>query len=445
MTEHELARFANYPGSAEGIPEYLRATVLRPVPPRAPVVPGSTPVVAFGDFRQAEVATLGINPSAAEFTANGQLLTGMRRRLATLQSLGLKSLHEATDEHVATVIADCVGYFHRHPYWRWFRPLEALLQQALGVSYLKATACHLDLVQWATNPVWGRLSDRAVRDELLVDGVEHLKRQLDSESVRVVLCNGRQVINRVVGFGLAPLEQVDELSFGGDGNCRLYSATSAGVRFLGWSTNLQSSFGVTREFRQRLAGWIATAVRTPHGEEAPSVSEAYVVQFPHPGPEHSPQDAVLPWNQGDHRRKFLVSKGVAEDADGQPKPGRYVFWGGWEAQSRVMERWPPRAGYRGTCTSPTGHRHRKDSGRTPTRGCSGTDSATATASNSPLVPTAMPPRCRSSRAARSCCSAARSMGSSPSIPCSSSPPPPDTSRRSRRARHGRGVHHLHLG
>lgn len=68
--------------------------------------------------------------------------------------------------------------------------------------------------------------------------------------------------------------------------------------------------------------------------------EVYVVQFPHPGGEHRPTGEFMPWNQGNHRRKFLVSDGVAQDADGQPRSGRYVFWGEWEAQSRVVRRWP---------------------------------------------------------------------------------------------------------
>ena len=37
------------------------------------------------------------------------------------------------------------------------------------------------------------------------------------------------------------------------------------------------------------------------------------VQFPHPGSEHTPRPArlgtVMPWNTGDHRRKFLRAHG----------------------------------------------------------------------------------------------------------------------------------------
>ena len=59
------------------------------------VVFGSTPVVSFGDFTKAKVATIGINPSSAEFmgksasaTLNGLLPEG-KKRLADAETLGL--------------------------------------------------------------------------------------------------------------------------------------------------------------------------------------------------------------------------------------------------------------------------------------------------------------------------------------------------------------------
>ena len=67
-------------------------------PPRdCDVVYGSTPVVSFGDFTKAKVATIGINPSSAEFmdksasaTSNGLLPEG-KKRLADAETLGLIS------------------------------------------------------------------------------------------------------------------------------------------------------------------------------------------------------------------------------------------------------------------------------------------------------------------------------------------------------------------
>jgi hypothetical protein len=110
--------------------------MVRRLPPEgSPVVPGSTPVVAFGDPARAEVATLGINPSAREFLQHGRLLTGAHRRLATLESLGAQRLDRLTEAQVATVVADCAIYFQRQPYRGWFDPLDELLRVGADASY----------------------------------------------------------------------------------------------------------------------------------------------------------------------------------------------------------------------------------------------------------------------------------------------------------------------
>lgn len=67
------------------------------------------------------------------------------------------------------------------------------------------------------------------------------------------------------------------------------------------------------------------------------------VQFPHPGREHRPQPpqvgTVMPWNVGDHRRKFLRAHGRYL-VDGREHAGAFAFWGEWEPQSRVVDAWP---------------------------------------------------------------------------------------------------------
>lgn len=246
----------------QGLPDYLRAMVRRSPPPRAPVVPGSTPVVAFGDPLSAEVATLGINPSAREFMEGGRLLAGGERRLATLQSLAARSVDQLTDDQVATVLHDCATYFERRPYRRWFDRLDELLRVGADASYYDGSACHLDLVQWATNPTWGKIADRGVRRALLADGTPHLRVLLAQGNVRLVLLNGRQVIDQVRALGLADLEEVGRLPLG-QGTCRLYKGTGGGIRWAGWSTNLQSSRGVSGAFKEALGAWLAGICAPP--------------------------------------------------------------------------------------------------------------------------------------------------------------------------------------
>jgi hypothetical protein len=231
------------------IPEYLARMACRPMP--APeVIHGTTPVLSFGDPRYAKVATLGINPSGREFMENGRLLTGRQRRLSTLESLGARNTEHLTEKQMRSIIDECGPYFRpdRNPYRRWFDVLVRVLQEGLGVSYYDGSACHLDLVQWATEPVWGGLCDRRVKQILLRESLPHLRNQLELGKVGLVVLNGREVLNQVSSVGLARLTSCGALRVG-TMSCSLYLGEGDGVRFAGWSTNLQSSRGVTAAFK----------------------------------------------------------------------------------------------------------------------------------------------------------------------------------------------------
>lgn len=48
----------------------------------------------------------------------------------------------------------------------------------------------------------------------------------------------------------------------------------------------------------------------------------------------------MPWNEGPHRRKFLQAPGRLLGPDGNVRQTDVVFWGEYEAASRVTRRWP---------------------------------------------------------------------------------------------------------
>jgi hypothetical protein len=65
-----------------------------------------------------------------------------------------------------------------------------------------------------------------------------------------------------------------------------------------------------------------------------------LVQFLHPGGEHSPDDPRLTfrsWNRGNHKRMFLKSPGQYMDG-AAARDAEVFFWGEWEAQSRIIAR-----------------------------------------------------------------------------------------------------------
>jgi len=238
----------------------LEDRLRRAPPPNSQAVAGSTPVPAFGDFRVARVATLGLNPSKAEFLSRkGQLLVGKDARFVSLPAAGVPSLHDAPHEALVKVLDGTRTYFHNRPYRGWFDRLEKLLL-AVDASYYKGSACHLDLAHWATDPVWKDLSP-TTRADLIEDGAPFLRWQLTKFQIRHVLLNGRGVqraVEKTLGLRFEPLEPIP----GPLGRpAELYRAKLAGgPTFIGWSTNLQSSFGVTREFvdllSQRLRGHV---------------------------------------------------------------------------------------------------------------------------------------------------------------------------------------------
>ncbi len=204
----------------------------------------------------ATVATIGLNPSRQEFLdRKGDKLREEFRRFETMESLGVTSLAAAEESTLRRVVDGCNNYFHRSPYRRWFDQLEPVLQ-AVDASYYRDTACHLDLVQWATDPVWGRLPPPD-RKCMLSEDIAVLKHQLDSARFRLVFLNGRGVLTefeRAIGIRLEKAGMVT----GGSSKSNLFVGQySTHTKIVAWSVNIQSSFGVCGKVRKELTTAIA--------------------------------------------------------------------------------------------------------------------------------------------------------------------------------------------
>jgi hypothetical protein len=230
------------------VPPYIEARIRQRRPDGCQVVPGSTPVVSFGDIRTAKVATLGLNPSRIEFhDRNGNELTGAKRRLETLSSLGETDLSSASPDKIRRVLEGCNNYFWLCPYRRWFDDLENTILQPIEESYYSGTACHLDLVQWATDPTWRNLRS-VVKKTLIEDDLWFLRKQLSREHIRVLLLNGSGVVKAYrKSFGCNLTDKVIKLGWRLSVGC-----DAQGVRVIGWNKNLQGSHGVSLEDRKVL-------------------------------------------------------------------------------------------------------------------------------------------------------------------------------------------------
>ena len=233
------------------IPSYIEERIRARPLTDINIIRGSTPVIAFGNAQTSRVATLGLNPSKLEFLdRDGTELTGAKRRLETFNSLGIKDRENINDRQVEQIWEACNQYFENNPY-SWFGKLEKVLKY-FNVSYYSGTASHLDLVQWATDPVWSHLP-RQMQAALVEQDRLFLSKQLCNENIEVLLLNGRSVINEFNNSFDCNLEQHTKLEEG-----KLSTEIYKGylfdkIKVLGWSINPQSSFGVTNTFIETIA------------------------------------------------------------------------------------------------------------------------------------------------------------------------------------------------
>lgn len=256
--------------------EILSALVRRLDDPRLGklgVIPWAAPVLSFGDLSQSKIATLGLNPSNREFVdLAGIELSGGHRRFHTIESLGIKRWSEATEEHLQQILKSCNDYFSGNPYDGWFQALDKLIV-GTKVSYygLFSGACHLDLVPYATACKWMELTS-AERTALLSSTGDALGLLLRESSVEVLVLNGQSVIENLQSIGgckfhreaipdwtLPRRSSPGVTGYAYTGKLCQVSGIGLGreISVLGFSHNIQSSFGVTTKVKSAIQQWIA--------------------------------------------------------------------------------------------------------------------------------------------------------------------------------------------
>lgn len=259
--------------NSEEIKKRVLERVMTPYPKNCHIVPYSTPVVSFGNPESSTVATLGINPSSGEFFDKKKNLLGSeKKRLVDLEVLGLTNEIEQLDfDQAEKVLQGCFQYFETEKHYEWFNVLEEYVLEPAGASYFQSTenekerACHLDLVQWATDPVWGSIENTNVRSELLKNDFEFLRFQLDTYKFKKLFLNGQEVVTQFKNLGIAELVEVGQTPFQSDGKMSpLYRGKYGDTEVWGWGLNIQSSW-ITPSNREDLSNWIGdgSSVFTP--------------------------------------------------------------------------------------------------------------------------------------------------------------------------------------
>lgn len=221
------------------------------------IVPGSIPVTSFGDPRSARVASVGINPSVNEFCSGKQgkpLLESHKKRFVDRATLAIGEHDHLTEEQALRVADSCDRYFDVNPYWSWFSPMQTYVMDPLGVSYKDRTAVHLDLVQWATDPVWSLITDASVQNRLVDDDLPFLSALITQGGYDLIVLNGRTVVETFRRFGMFEIEHEELRVLGGTTKTTLLTGTVGGKRALGWTLNVPGQN--LKAQKQGLARWL---------------------------------------------------------------------------------------------------------------------------------------------------------------------------------------------
>lgn len=218
------------------------------------VIPGSTPVISFGDFTQSGVVTLSINPSSKEFLAGSKLIEKGKKRLVDFDVLGL-ALNDDISEFDAEIIwKGCQDYFRSsgNPY-SWFDDLELILNYS-NLSYKNGTVSHLDLVQSATFPAWSDLPLEHQK-QLLDEDYDFFKYQMSHPGISAILINGRQVYEvakKTPGFNLKIQDRLELKSGENKISTTIFHGMGPNDKSVfGWTGTLKS-LQISREQRDSL-------------------------------------------------------------------------------------------------------------------------------------------------------------------------------------------------
>lgn len=163
-------------------------------PESASRVPGSLPVLFFGDLIRAEVASVGLNPSDQEYLSRaGVLLSGLAQRFAALESLAATDRASLSEAQCADAVDWMRNYYEpgRPIYGSWFNALTRVVE-GFGASFHDRSAAHLDLVQESTSPVWSALPQDE-RQALLDRDLPFLEWLVRAFPLRAVICTGKTV------------------------------------------------------------------------------------------------------------------------------------------------------------------------------------------------------------------------------------------------------------
>lgn len=171
----------------------------------------------------------------------------------------MSSNADATDSQVEAIYQRCISYFddQERAYWNWFKRLEWIIQPLGGASYLDGSACHLDLVQWATDPVWSGIKDQELRTRLASEDLQFLLGQLAAPQLEVAYLNGAQVAKVLGSLNLLESRRA---TFRDGTRWFFYKGKHESTAIVGCSAFIQNAH-IRKEDKEAFNAWIAAECR----------------------------------------------------------------------------------------------------------------------------------------------------------------------------------------
>lgn len=232
------------------------------VPSSSAVILGSTPVISFGDFTTSSFATLSINPSSREFLQGSKLISAPKKRLVDKESLNINLNALIREEHAEAIWQGCRNYFEpsSNPL-DWFDELNKVLVH-IDRKFDSRNTCHIDLVQSATFPAWGKLT-QAETQKLLEEDFDFFKYQISLPNLQTILINGGKVFDQLKVTPGFEVEVVGHILFESGSKLvknRLVKGKGPfGKTVIGWTFPLKSlhvSNPVRKDHYQKLGQWL---------------------------------------------------------------------------------------------------------------------------------------------------------------------------------------------
>lgn len=235
------------------------------------LIPFASPILYFGNIKDATVATLGINPSNKEFLDNNnKLILGELRRFHTLNSLHLSNWEELDNDMYIKIIESFENYFVKNPYDSWFKQLDYLLSGAIYSYYFPYNnLVHLDLTPITTNEKWGKIPIQTQKI-LLEKGVAILCELINNSSIKTLVLNGQSVVKSMelltdsiflseyMPSWNLPRKDKDIRGYSYEFEIRKIAniPLNRTIKILGYNHNIQSSYGVTNAVKTNIRNWL---------------------------------------------------------------------------------------------------------------------------------------------------------------------------------------------